>query len=157
MSEPTRDRILEEIVTILRAGLPGARPWGGEYPRPPLVTRAWRPIDTVTEFPYLIVSIGSGSALEEIGAPGHYLDSIRALIYGYVRGDDVVPAARWLLRLEDDVISELLKAPTLNAGAGAVARIVVPQEDETDDGQFEPLAAFRQAFTIQVDEIKVVA
>lgn len=156
MSEPTRDRILEEIVTTLK-GLTGTRAWGGSYLTSPIVTRAWRPIDTVTEFPYLIVSIGSGSALEEIGSSGHYLDSIRALIYGYVRGDDVTPASRWLLRLQDDVISELLKAPTLNAGAGAVARIVVPQEDETDDGQFEPLAAFRQAFTIQADEIKTVA
>jgi len=157
MSEPSRDLVLEEIVAILRAGLTGVRSWGGEYPMPPIVTRAWRPIDTVTEFPYLIVSIGSGSALEEIGAPGHYLDSVRGLIYGYVRGDDVVPSSRWLLRLQDDVISELIKAPTLNAGAGAVARIVIPQDDETDDGQFEPLAAFRQTFTIQRDEIKAVA
>jgi hypothetical protein len=150
MAEPLRDRILEAVVERL-SGLTGAA-FGG-YPSPPVVTRRWRPLEAVNEFPTVIVTPGSGSTLREIGITGHFELRFRARVYGYVRSDDAAPASRWLLRLQEDVIDTLLAEPTL----GGLSREIQILEDETDDGQAEPKAEFWQDVLVIADEIKALS
>jgi hypothetical protein len=153
--EPVRDQALDQIVTKLKT-MTGTRPWGGTYPNDPTVTRRWRPIDEVNQFPYLGVAAGSGSRLPFADTGGattaRYTHEFSVLVYGFVAGDDVVPASKWLQRLQDDVIDTLLK----NQGLAGVAREIIPEEDLTDDGLLEPLAAFAQRFTVVIDEDRTV-
>jgi len=152
--EPLRDRLLEAVVTRLK-GLTGTRPGGWRYPRDPIVTRTWTGIEQATQFPVLIVSVGSGSRpriVATVGGQAMVEDRLHAVIYGYVRSEGGTPASRWLLRLQTDVIDTLYAEQTL----GGLARGVEFLEDETDDGVLEPLGAFAQHVAILADETKTV-
>lgn len=159
MAEPLRDQVLDAIVTKLR-GMTGTRPWGGTYPNAPTVTRIFRPIETINEFPHLIVVEGSGSRMQirgfAAGAQAHFEDAFRVVIYGYILGDDVTSRSRWIQRLQMDVIETLLANSTLNA----LVRDLIPQEDLTDEGMLEEvrsgLGLFGQFFVIVIDQTLAV-
>lgn len=154
MAEPLRDQALDKLVEKLQA-LTGTRSWGGAYPSPPLVTRIYRPIETVQEFPHLIVVEASGSRMRlstTAGGDAGFEDAFRVVVYGYVLGDDVTSRSRWIQRLQLDVIETLLKSQTL----GGLIRGLVPEEDLTDEGVLEEirsgLGLFGQFFTVVIDQ-----
>lgn len=150
MAEPLREQVLAEIVAVLK-----------KLPSAPTVTRLPRAIEQVNEFPHVFVVAGSGSRMpvESLAGAGTamYRHEFRALVTGYVRGDDVTAPDTALQRLQDDVIGELLKNQTL----GGVADGIAVEEDETDDGELAtlgvPLAAFRQTLVVTMHELRTVA
>ncbi len=156
MAEPIREQMLVVIVDKLQA-MDGIRPWGGQYEAVPRVTRRWFPIGpNIKEFPYLIVSAGSGSTLPLTAIAGltvaRFEHSFRVLVYGYVQGNDETSASTWLQRLQDDVIDTMLRNQTLDG----VCQEVFVEEDQTDDGVLEPLGGFCQAFKIVAPEDRAI-
>lgn len=150
--EPKRDQILDAIVTKYQTMAP-TRPWGGQYPAPPNVTRQWLPLGLDgTEFPQIIVAAGSGSTLPLVDVGGatsaRFTHLFRVTVWGYVKGDDTTIAGRWLQRLQSDVIGELLADQSL----GGLCREIQVETDQTDDGIAEPLGGFAQTFLVLADE-----
>lgn len=157
MAESTREQILAKIVLKLQ-GMTGTRPWGGSYENAPIVERIHKTSAQVTQFPHLFVLAASGStvALDQTGGgTAQYRHDFKALVTGYVRGDDVVLQETWRERLWDDVVRTLLGAATLDG----VVRELTPAGEgtEVDEGELGPVGAFAQMFTVIADEAFTVA
>lgn len=151
MAEPTRDQILEQLVAVLLAL---ATDPAAAAP-PVIVTRTWRPVESFTEFPVLIVTETSGSTLKLRTLSSEYDHAFKVDIIGYVKADDQVVRSRALERLWHDVVKALLANATLaTAGPGTelVRDVVIDGARETDGGLWEHVGAFVQPITILFTE-----
>lgn len=151
MAEAIREVALEKIVSKLQA-MTGTRPWGGSYPNDPTVTRVWKDLAQVTQFPTLIVVEGPGSRIDieaTVGATVQVRHTFKAVLYGYVHGDDQVSRSQWMQRLWDDCLRTLYAAATLD---GTIRDLTFDESLEVDEGAFEPVGAFAQGLTILADE-----
>jgi hypothetical protein len=151
VAEPAREQILAAIASTLGT-MTGIRPWGGSYKNDPVIERRMKVLPQIVQFPHLCIVEGAGSTLtfqDTGGGTGRYLHEFRVSIYGYVKGDDVVPRSTWLQRLWDDVVRTLLAQARL----GGVARDLRPVgELDTDEGQLETVGVFAQDFIVERDE-----
>jgi hypothetical protein len=152
--EPVREQALVRIVEAL-SGMTGSRPWGGDYPNPPVVERRLKPVSQIAHFPHLCVLESSGSTVVgvDVGGQAMHTHALRATVYGYVKEDNLVSRSTWLQRLWDDVWRTLLADATL----GGVARdLAVDGPLDTDEGELGDIGAFAQDLTVTIDDVVTV-
>lgn len=152
MSPPAAEPIREQIKAAVASALAGITAGSTYWATPVLVTRALLP---PTQYkaeletgPVFGVVRSSGSELGFQAQPATYRDLVRFAVECYVRLRDGVMADTWLERSWADHVVCLLADPSL----GGLTLDLRPDLTETDDGEWEPLAGFRQHWVAEVSQ-----
>lgn len=151
MAEPIREQIQAAVadrLTTIQAGtlVKTYTYWA----TPTVVTRALLSIVhykvELETGPVLGVTRATGSLLASQAQPKIYSDLYRFTVEGYVRERGDVLAATWLERSWEDHVRCLLDDPWL----GTLVLDLRPDTTETDDGDLEPAAWFRQGWIAEL-------
>jgi hypothetical protein len=162
MPEPLEEQGLKAVVAMLE-GMTDVRPWGGNYPNQPRVSRDL-PLSTMAigQCPLLVVTLaidGSDHGLGEtvegmvtVGGAIGYKSTFVFDVVGYVQGNSV-PADTWCLRLRKDVLDTLCARAEAIPGLPQARSLWPVGPTEFDPGILgENLRAFRQSYAIEFDE-----
>lgn len=146
---PIRERVAiamaEALVTIAT---------GTIYWTSPTVTRSLLSIshyERQEDFPILGVVRSSGSVLEPAQRPMGFRAQYLLSVIGYVWGSDTVLAGSQLERLWADHVACLL-SPAHRSLGGLVTGLAPVGPCDTDDGELEPKAVFRQDWSMILHE-----
>jgi hypothetical protein len=168
VAEPLEVQALAAVVAMLQ-GMTDVRPWGGNYPNQPRVTRDI-PVSpaAVGQCPLLVVTLstteGSDHGLGEqvegmvtVGGAIGYKSTFVFDVIGYVQGTSV-PADTWCLRLRKDVLETLCARAEAIPGLSQARSLWPVGATEFDAGVLgENLRAFRQSYAIEFDETMTLA
>ncbi len=127
--------------------------FGATYPNNPVIERIFKPAGVVTEFPHCcLIEKRAVFAQEATGSANQalYLHTVEIELYGYVKADDTVGSSTWVNRYRDDIRKTLIADSTLG---GVVRDTKLDATDgETDEGELDPVGAFRIALALLIDE-----
>lgn len=164
MAEPLEEQAILVVVALLE-GMTGVRPWGGEYPKSPTVSRELPPaVIGIPNYPHLVVTMragGSGYDLGEdvdgmvsVGGAIGYKSTFAFDVVGYVQATESVKADTWCLRLRKDVLDTLCGHAEALAGVPQCRSLWPTGETEFDPGVLgERVRAFAQSYALTFDDV----
>ena len=164
MAEPLEEQALLAVIALL-GGMTGVRPWGGEYPSPPSVSREMPPaLIGLPNYPHLIVTMrvnGSGYELGEAvegmvstGGGLGYRNTFAFDVVGCVQATPDVSADTWCLRLRKDVLDVLCGHAEPIAAVPECRALWPIGETEFDPGELNArVRGFLQGYVAIFDEV----
>lgn len=140
MAESIREQAKAKVKDKL-AAIANPRAWGS-YDTLPTVTRDYRDLQQVNQFPHVMV-VDAAGATEEYSASGsankaYVLHRLPLRVIAYVKGDDQVSRSTWIERIREDIITTLRKNSTLD---GLIQDIDLGDEESVDEGEYDQLGS----------------
>ena len=109
MPEPMGWQVLEALAAVLE-NMVGDRPWGGRYPRQPIVDHQYRTPRTTEDFLRIRVleASGSTSRITNINPVDNVTQNFRVRIEATIIGNLEQPPQAWVQRVRDDLLTTIL-------------------------------------------------
>jgi hypothetical protein len=144
MPEPMGWQVLEALAAVLD-NMVGERPWGGSYPRQPIVDHHYRTPRTTEDFLRFRVleTSGSTSRITNINPVNNVTQNFQVKIEATIIGNLEQPPQAWVQRVRDDLLTTVLKNLTLGGLTSGFDEEITwgSSEAETEFGQQVTLTA----------------
>jgi hypothetical protein len=145
-TEPRPVQVMQQAAYLLSA-IGADSTWFS--PGPPFITDRYRAPQDWTEHPVLCVVPGPGWQVD-LRQLEEFSHRFVFTVWGAVKGDDALAPWKLMIRLWYDVRRALLGARS--GMAGLVTELMFTGPPETDEGTFDPIAAFAQDVVVSYYE-----